>query len=357
MRHSYRSVLEIRHWLELVLPATGHAHLLKFLPWALWGVMRSRSCHLNRIAVALAPLGPVRVVLQRLSRWLSRDSFLGPELLPRIASAVLHAPAAGPLVLLLDRTEWQHANYLCLAAPYRGRALPVAYLLLPGPGATPARALRELLTLLAAVLPVGRSVVIVGDREFGNLPAIRVIRSFGWHFCLRFRQHTWLYDQAGNEWQAQGVFPPRGARRRWSGLQVTLQRYGPLQVVIHWHRDEDEPWILVSDLPGGQLVPLYRQRMRIEEMFSDLKERGFDLEATRLRDPQRLTQLMGLLCLAYLWLLLAAAAAVRRGWRRLVDPAKKRGLSYLQIALRLVHNADPPRLEYLATAVARGCRL
>ena len=174
---------------------------------------------------------------------------------------------------------------------------------------------------------------------------------------MRFKQDTWLYDDPGQRWQARRAFPPLGGRRRWSGLLVTLQQYGPLQVVIYWHQGEEEPWILVSDLPAGQLVPTYRQRMRIEEMFSDLKERGFDLEATRLRDSQRLTQLMGLLCLAYLWLLLAAAVAMRRGWRRWVDPATQRALSYLQIALRLVHYFDPPQLEYLAAAVAKGCRL
>ena len=137
---------------------------------------------------------------------------------------------------------------------------------------------------------------------------------------------------------------------------MTLQRYGPLQVVIYWHQGEEEPWILVSDLPAGQLVGVYRRRMRIDEMFSDLKERGFDLEATRLRDPQRLSQLMGLLCLTYLWLLLAAAVAVRRGWRRLVDPAKRRALSYLQIALRLIQHHPPPTVDYLAAGVARMCR-
>jgi hypothetical protein len=357
MRHSNRSVQEIHRWLLQVLPEKGHAQLLKFLPWALWGVMRSQSCHLPRIAAALAPLGPVRRVLQRLSRWLSRDSFWGPELLPQLASAVLTRQASGPLVLLIDRTEWKHANYLCLATPFRGRALPVAYLLLSGPKATHANELRQLLAPVAPLLPPGRPVVIVGDREFGNIPAIKVFASLGWHFCLRFKQDTWLYDDQGSRWQARRAFPPAGGRRRWSGLGVTLQRYGPLQVEIYWHRDEDEPWILVSDLPARHLVPTYRRRMQIEEMFSDLKERGFDLEATRLRDAQRLTQLMGLLCLAYLWLLLAAAVAVRRGWRRLVDPAKKRALSYLQIALRVVHHFEPPEVEELAVAVARGCRL
>jgi hypothetical protein len=357
MRHSNRSVQEIHRWLRQVLPEKGHAHLLKFLPWALWGVMRSQSCHLNRIAVALAPLGPVRTVLQRLSRWLSRPSFWGPELLPQVASAALALQAPGPLVLLLDRTEWKHANYLCLAVPFRGRALPVAYLLLSGPKATHANELRQLLAPVAKLLPPGRSVVIVGDREFGNIPAIKVFRSLGWHFCLRFKQDTWLFDPEGHSWQARRAFSAAGGRRRWSDLQVTLQHYGPLQVEIYWHLGEDEPWILVSDLPARQLVPTYRRRMQIEEMFSDLKERGFDLEATRLRDPQRLTQLRGLLCLTYLWLLLAAAVALRRGWRRLVDPAKQRALSYLQIALRIVHHFDPPRTEELAVAVARGCRL
>jgi hypothetical protein len=356
MRHSNRSVTEIHRWLEQVLPAR-HAHLLKFLPWVLWAVMQAQSCHLNRIAVALAPLGRVKRTLQRLSRWLSRDRFLTPQLLTLVAATALAREASGPLVLLLDRTEWKHANYLCLALPFRGRALPVAFLLLSGPKATHVSELRELLTPVAKALPPGRPVVIVGDREFGNIPALRTFESLGWHFCLRFKQDTWFFDSQGASWQARRVFPARGERRRWTGLGVTLQRHGPLQVVIYWHEREEEPWILVSDLPMGQLVPVYRQRMRIEEMFSDLKERGFDLEATRLRDPQRLTQLMGLLCLAYLWLLLAAAVALRRGWRQLVDPAAKRALSYLQIALRLLHHCEPHKLEYLAAAVARGCRL
>jgi hypothetical protein len=356
MRHSNRSVLEIRRWLEAVLPATGHAQLLKFLPWALWGVMRSQSCHLPRIAVALASQGRVKIVLQRLSRWLSRDRFLTPELLTRVACTALPAGDCGPLLLLVDRTEWKHANFLCLAIPFRGRALPVAFLLLSGIKATHERELRELLAPVAAALPAGRPVVVVGDREFGSIRAIRVIHSFGWHFCLRFKQDTWLFDAAGDQWQVRSAFPAPGGRRTWADLAVTLQRYGPLQVVISWHQDEDEPWILVSDLPVRQVVAVYRQRMRIEEMFSDLKERGFDLEATRLRDPQRLAHLMGLVCLTYLWLLLAAAVAVRRGWRRLVDPARRRALSYLQIALRLMHHFDPPQIEYLAAAVTRGCR-
>ena len=76
--------------------------------------------------------------------------------------------------------------------------------------------------------------------------------------------------------------------------------------------------------------------MHIEEMFSDLKQRGFQLGDTRLRDPLRLLRLLGLLSLTYLWLLRCAAIILERGWRPLLDPAKDRQLSYLPIALRLL---------------------
>jgi len=78
------------------------------------------------------------------------------------------------------------------------------------------------------------------------------------------------------------------------------------------------------------------RRMRIEEMFSDLKSRGFDLEKTRLTDPQRVVRLARLPALAYLWLLLVATVAIRRGHRHLVDVARRRALSYFQIARRLL---------------------
>lgn len=44
---------------------------------------------------------------------------------------------------------------------------------------------------------------------------------------------------------------------------------------------------------------MYAQRWSIETLFSCLKSRGFDLEATRLRHDQRLERLMALLALAF----------------------------------------------------------
>lgn len=352
-RHSLQ---QIDRTIRQVLPdEPGNRQLLKFLPLAVLGVLLSANCHLNHIAASLIFAGKAKAVLQRLRRWLARDSFLVAPLLPRFASAFL-ASQVGPLHLLVDRTEWKHANLLYAALSFRGRALPVAVIILPGSKATHIDELRSLLQLVATAIPAGRPVTVIADREFGNVPAITVIREFGWHFCLRFKQDTWFRDAQGQRWRAKDRWPAPGSRVMWPAVEVTLRRYGPLNACVVWHRGEKEPWVLVSDHPCDRLYRLYPLRMRIEEMFSDLKGRGFDLEATRIRCPQRLERLAALLSIAYIWLLLVACAAIRRGLRDLVDPATARALSYTQIAIRLLHHAPQNLADALLASAPHAIR-
>ena len=45
----------------------------------------------------------------------------------------------------------------------------------------------------------------------------------------------------------------------------------------------------------------YRKRWGIETLFGALKSRGFNLEDTHLKDPERLSRLLALLALAFTW--------------------------------------------------------
>ena len=336
MHRDLRSLGEIDRCFRGLLRAVGRKHLLRFLPLAVLGLVWSGSCHLNRIAVALSWFGQTKSLVQRLRRWMMRDSSAIEELLSKLACCFVSSHGTDPVVLLIDRTEWKHANLLIGAAPFRGRAIPVAVMMLSGPKSTRADELAELLDRAAHALGADANVVVIGDREFGNIPAIKAIRSRGWHFCLRFKEDTWLYDGHGVSWQARDAFGQRGQRLLWRSALVTLQQYGPLNGAILWHKREERPWFLISDLPAETLYRLYKKRMQIEELFSDLKKRGFDLQASRMRDPKRLLALTLLLCITYIWLLIVATKAVRRGWRHLVDPAAKRGLSYFQIGRRML---------------------
>ncbi len=346
-----RSVEEIRRWLQPLLPSQGYKRLLDFLPLAMLGVVLSMKCHLTHVAMALVFAGGPHQILQRLRRWVLRDTFVVDEVLWRAMGALLAARSEA-ILLVVDRTEWGAHNLLYAAIPFRGRALPVAVDWLPD-GATHHERFAALLEHAAPAFPAQISVIVVADREFGNAQVIRVIRARGWHFCLRYKQDTWFRTLDGDRWQARHRFPQPGQRLLWSQVLVQEEGSGPWQVAIFWKPGENEPWILVSDLPANELVRRYRQRMRIEEMFSDLKSRGFDLEKTRLTHPERLVRLARLLALAYLWMLLVAAVAIRRGLRPLVDFARRRALSYFQIARRLLQHYEPDTAQSLIRAVSR----
>ena len=72
-------------------------------------------------------------------------------------------------------------------------------------------------------------------------------------------------------------------------------------------KNKTEFLIVVSDVPA----PLsdYSLRWSIENLFSGLKSRGFDLEATHLLESDRLSRLVSVLAVAFAWAVATGEAA------------------------------------------------
>jgi len=65
-----------------------------------------------------------------------------------------------------------------------------------------------------------------------------------------------------------------------------------------------QPWYLVSDQPGqADLRKIYGRRMCVKEMSSDLKGRGFDLEASQLKQTDRIGRLFLGFGIVFVWLI------------------------------------------------------
>ena len=106
----------------------------------------------------------------------------------------------------------------------------------------------------------------------------------------------------------------------------------PAHVVAIWHPNEKEPLFLATN----QLDPkatwrLYKRRMRIEEMFGDMKGHGFDLEASCLRTAERLSRLTMVVAILYLWLVAQGEALIRSGQTHMVDRRDRRDLSIFRL--------------------------
>src|SRR5262245_64907035 len=97
---------------------------------------------------------------------------------------------------------------------------------------------------------------------------------------------TALVPRPGTRWQGRGVAFPKKPERR---LECTL--------LACWEEGYEEPWFLVTDLASDQAESLwYGMRSWIERGYKLLKSGGWQWQATRMTDPDRVERL---------WLVLA----------------------------------------------------
>jgi hypothetical protein len=178
-----------------------------------------------------------------------------------------------------------------------------------------------LLRLLRALVPDRVAIIVLADRGFGRAELARVCRQARLHFLIRVKT-----DAGVRHPRYRGLLKDypvrRGIRRVLRGAEYRLSDPLALNVVIRWKRglpaDRDEPWFLITDLPGSAvaLTELYARRTAVEELFRDGKSlrNGWALRLTRLTRADRFDRLLLVLALAY-WLLVGLGLLARERYR------------------------------------------
>jgi hypothetical protein len=330
--------------LKSLLPVFHKSHYENLI-WMVVGMVYSRSVMLPWVAEH-APVGQIQLEsrVERFERLLRCAKLEPLEVLKPVASKVLtYLSRFGPLMILIDRTMINDTlNLLYVAVSFGGRALPLGWVVVPHEGNSNLALQQQLLTWLRECLPARAEVYIVADREFHSIHLARWIRTqMKVHFVLRIKAGTWV--RINGRWRKAGSLAVRGQSRFCSSVRVTRDpRVAEYEVnlLALWSSTEDEPWLLISDAQDPPLIEsIYRHRFWIEEMFSDHKSRGLNLEATRITDPDRLQRLLVAATLAYLWIMEVGAVVVARGWWRQVDNrGAQRSVSLCQIGLRWVRD-------------------
>lgn len=278
--------------------------------------------------------------VQRFERLLQCPKLVPLETLRPVASKILRAQRRRkqPLVIVMDRSMINDTlNLLHLALAYGGRALPLGWVRVPHEGNSDLALQQELLRWLQSCLPVGARPTLIADREFHSIHlASWLAQELQWDFILRLKAGTKV--ACDGSWLRAGDLAERGRTTLFRQVKVTMDPKAThrLNLVTHWDRDETEPWLLATNLTCAQTtVTTYAERFWIEEMFSDHKSRGLNLEATRLRDPDRLERLLVAVVLAYLWIMeVGALVVVTDRWRQVDNRGAQRSVSLCQIGLR-----------------------
>ena len=215
------------------------------------------------------------------------------------------------LVVNMDWTDVRGFKTLMAAADLRGRSVP---LLWASYGKwefyKSQNNLEEgLLRRLRTMLPEGTRVIVLADRGFGRTEYARTCQQLGFHYVIRIEPKVWVANAV-----YEGKLADYPVRRGTAVVlkDVRYRQHGPVEqhVAIRWKRGlpkrRDECWYLMTDLnrSATALSDLYAQRMTVEELFRDGKNRrnGWALRHTQLTKPDRVDRLLLILALAYLLL-------------------------------------------------------
>lgn len=331
-----------RTWISLLKQLTQERcpTRLSNMAWLIVGLYLARSVY----ASAIVKKWPFPVQVPSLTRRLSR--FLAnPQVSVRLwyratAEQIVARWRGGQLTLIVDASKVGFGHQLLmLAVAYKRRALPLVWCWLDcAKGHSSAQVQGALVAYARGMIPPDTEVTLVGDAEFGNVSLMRQVARWGWGYVLRQKGSHQVAAYRQRRWQALADLVS-GPRQWvwWAKARLTAKWAFRTNVFAYWARGEEEPWLLATNLPDRDSARrAYARRMWVEEMFGDLKDHGFDLEATHLRHFLRLSRLTLAICLLYVWLVFSGHRIIQAGQRYWVDRHDRRDLSLFRIALDFI---------------------
>jgi len=290
------------------------AELLARLPWQnkkqreglallIATALHVRGVNLNELAAAL-PREAERLDMryQWISRVLGNELIEIDEVMAPFAREVLAGSSEGgrTIVVMIDQSKVNDAHQMIMVSLRVGeRALPLAWRMKKTQGAIGFREQKEALDAVAALLPEGGRVTLMGDRFYGSPALIDWCRGKGWGWRLRCKQDLLVFNGNGGETTLKECFA-RG-ERMLTDVELTERRARTNIAMVH-EDGHPEPWIIaLSDPPTTWRAHDYGLRWGIEAMFSDYKTRGFNLEDSQIERTDRLDRLVLVLSLALYW--------------------------------------------------------
>lgn len=304
------------------------------------GIVGRKSTHLPQIATQVPDGTKPESRVKRFARWMQNDHITEEVYFVPYAEVLLRQLALPTLVLVMDGSVvGRGCVALMMHVVYKGRALPLAWQVRQGKkGHFPEDLHIALVKQVHTLLPVGVSVVMLGDGEFDGTLLQQTLQDVHWSYVVRTGSNiTVLWDGERFRCETVAACIKPGTLVALTDVRVTEAAYGPVMLLCCWAKGYKEPLHLLTNLASAdEACCLYAKRFRIETFFSDQKSRGFHLHKSHLSEPQRLSRLLMASCLAYIWVVYLGALCLQDGWINLIHRGDRCDLSLFQLGLRLL---------------------
>jgi hypothetical protein len=321
---------EICQWLE------GH-RITRLRVLALWiyGLFRAEHCSLHKVAKHLPLKTNKASKIQRLKRFLKNPGIVVGKIYTKIVKVMLEKWNGKSLELVMDRTEWGVFNLLLCGIAHNKRVLPLGWRLLDHPGNSSFEEQKELLDSIRPLLPETCHVSLLGDGEFKSVELMEYALACGWDFHLGQSKSTWMKFPSGKWKQLKSLKVSDGMPCYHQGVFLTEEHeFGPVNVIAYWDREKERVrYVATSRRACRATLNWGKRRSWIEATFRDLKSGGFQLESSRITNPDRMNRLLLVMGVTYLWCYHAGRWVFKTGRRRQIDVGTKRNLSFFRMGL------------------------
>ena len=318
-------------------PQGYNAKQLNVLAGLISGIVGSRRTNYPQIASKVPDRTKPESRVKRISRFINEvDERQEVHLMP-FAGLLLTNLSERTLVLVMDGSEvGRGCLALMLSVLYRGRALPIAWLVISAKkGHFSQERHIKLLSAVREFIPAGADVIFLGDGEFDGTELQTELNEYAWKYACRTSSNTNLYD--GEEFSFQDLLLQPGMCLSLPNVLFTRQQFGSVLAIAWWRVGYKEPIYLVTNFElTEEACYWYQKRFKIETFFSDQKSRGFHLHKSHLSNPARMARLMLAACLAYLWIVYLGAWSIRHKLHTVIHRTDRCDLSLFQLGLRLI---------------------
>jgi hypothetical protein len=278
-------------------------------------ILVSSAMRVERISMAnigRAMQGMVKHQIKRCWRFCANDRIETADAMRGVLKRVLKKRRK-KLLISFDWTDIKSFQTLVASVVFKGRSVPVCWASCHKhvyDGHRSRNAFEEsLLLMLRSMIPPPVKVILLADRGFGRTELARFCQNQGFSYVIRIQPnvHVRHADYTGKLLD----YPVhKGICKLLKSVAYRSHNAVTQNIVVRWVRDlprkRDECWFLMTDLQAGgaQISKLYGQRMTIEELFRDQKNKrnGWSLRDTKITQPERLDRMLLILAIAYLLL-------------------------------------------------------
>jgi hypothetical protein len=278
---------------------------IKFLVAFITALYKVKTVNFLKLAEGLGGQSQIESNLRKIQRFFA-GYFIHGDMVAKLIFSLL--PCQTPYRLCLDRTNWKFGktdiNILTLGVCYEGVAIPILWSMLAKRGNSNQKERTDLINRYIELFGTNTIESILADREFIGDKWIGDLAELNIRFYFRIKENMLVY------------VPKRGVRKAYQ-----LFNYLPLFGCAHPNRivQVGTQWVYLSGAkvpnktgyiefviiatpcfdPGALTV--YKDRWQIETAFRSLKSSGFNIEDTHLIDLERISKMLYLLCIAFIW--------------------------------------------------------